>query len=116
MSVLIEGMKMPTKCSDCELCELVIQNGIYCCNCPVPIMQGTDITKAIKENCRHPKCPLVEVPTPHGSLIDSEEFKNMLALGVMTAQMLGSDENTSLDIHFMKEILKEMPTVIEAEE
>lgn len=58
---------------------------------------------------------IIEVPTPHGRLIDSEKLSNMLTLGVMTAKMHGSDENTSLGIHFMKEILKEMSTVIEEE-
>ena len=78
MSVLIKDVEMPKYCGSCFVGDRTI--------------------------CRD-GCPLVEVPTPHGDLIDSEEFKNILTLGAVTAQMLGSDENTCSDIQFMKEIL-----------
>ena len=110
MSVFVKDMKMPKGChSGCPLTD----SDAFTCQ-----ITGKDIVIYDEDTItsRPSWCPLVEVPTPHGRLIDSEEFNNMLTLGVMTAQMLGSDENTSLDIHFMKEILKEMPTVIEAEE
>ena len=98
MSVLIKGLDMPEK-------EYI----------DVRIFKDGTATIATGEKPYYRELKVVEVPTPHGGLIDSEEFKNILTLGAMTAQMLGSDENTCSDIQFMKEILGEIPTVIEAE-
>lgn len=62
MSILIKGMEMPKCCYDCGvdtgLCGL--WNGY-----------------AERYSRRHPKCPLVEIPTPHGRLIleNGEEYE-----------------------------------------
>ena len=112
MSVLIKGMKMPENCLNCPM-----QFGGWCYVAPAEIDER--VAPTVDEAWEQGKpdwCPLVEVPEKHGRLIDSEEFKNILTLGVVTAQMLGSEENTCSDIQFMKEILDEVPTVIEAEE
>lgn len=59
MSVLIKGMEMPHSCASC-LWEF--QNYCYLINDRV-------------ESCdRNTKCPLVELPTPHGRLIDADEL------------------------------------------
>lgn len=55
MSVLIKGIDMPKNCLDCEifgLCSL------------------KDRLEHIKD--RNPDCPLIEIPTPHGRLIDAD--------------------------------------------
>lgn len=64
MSVLIKGMEIPHSCASC-LWEF--QNYCYLINDRV-------------ESCdRDPKCPLVEVPTPHGRLIDADTITPILA-------------------------------------
>ena len=59
MSVLVKGMKMPSSCGTCEA-------------------SGTGVCKlwmASKDfSVRHPDCPLVEVPVPHGDLIDRQRL------------------------------------------
>lgn len=61
MSVLIKGMEMPEDCFSCPLKE----EGF--CN----------ITNAYAGQIyeRNSDCPLVEVPTPHGRLVDVDAFK-----------------------------------------
>lgn len=70
MSVLIKGMEMPKQCYDCYLiakdpdCEK-----LYCKHLNQDITDWSDVLK---------DCPLVEVPTPHGNLIDIDLVMNML--------------------------------------
>ena len=66
MSVLIKGMKMPKTCNECYM-----------------NIAGTCAISAYRDDgyeCVHggkpEDCPLVNVPTPHGPLIDAEEVKN----------------------------------------
>ena len=49
MSVLIEGMEMPTSCTGCKFWS---------------------ITSCIASYQGEKSCPLIEVPEPHGDLID----------------------------------------------
>lgn len=74
MSVLIKGMKMPNNCEECDFCHWsnLHQTG-RCDRCddePVCADFGTDYKRT-----RARFCPLVEVPTPHGRLIDADELK-----------------------------------------
>ena len=74
MSVLVKGMQMPRMCSECDFCGgLIWPAMVYACDCPIDPINSINITKAIEEDCRHPNCPFVEVPTPHGRLIDADE-------------------------------------------
>ena len=59
MSVLIKGMDMPETCFDCAMfvsgwCDAM----------------DKDLTYEIGKTGKPDWCPLVEVPTPHGDLID----------------------------------------------
>lgn len=91
MSVLIKGMKMPTSC---------LRGG-----CPIEggscSLWEDEYWKSPDEpyHMRHPKCPLVEVPTPHGRLIDAD------------ALCAGKLSNDNVVIY-----AKTAPTIIEAEE
>ena len=70
MSVLIKGMEMPKTCEECDLCT---SDG-YC------IATGGDsLWDALPEGAeyfptgwKYEGCPLVEVPAPHGRLIDAD--------------------------------------------
>ena len=56
MSVLIKGMDMPKNCRKCRIeCD-----------------EWHHIANT--EEGRSPTCPLVEVPTPHGDLIDRDKL------------------------------------------
>ena len=107
MSVLIKGMEMPKDCAGCQL-----RFGSYC-------TRLTDdnngeillcVNKEIVGKTRNKRCPLVEVPTPHGRLIDADKLiqliKNRLnepdaAFGYDTVDLFADIEN--------------FPTIIEAE-
>lgn len=56
MSVLIKGMVMPKNCFQCQ------------------IKKGCDNAWYLDTENRPDNCPLVEVPTPHGDLIDRQKL------------------------------------------
>ena len=61
MSVIVKGMEMPERCGACFLRVGGCKQRIY--------ME------------QRPKyCPLVEIPTPHGRLIDADKLKSRLVL------------------------------------
>ena len=68
MSVLIKGMEMPKTCEECDLCT---SDG-YCL-----AMYGDSLWDALPEGAeyfptgwKYEGCPVIEVPAPHGDLID----------------------------------------------
>ena len=71
MSVIVKGMEMPRMCAECDFMGgLLMDEGIYTCDCPVDTICGTNISNEIEKDCRHPDCPLGELPEKHGDLID----------------------------------------------
>ena len=68
MSVLIKGMEMPETCSDCEW-SYYVGNGRAMCK-RVSMTDKTDIMTKRRADF----CPLIEVPTPHGRLIDADKL------------------------------------------
>ena len=93
MSILIRGMEMPKTCSDCEL----YQYG-FCM-----------VTKKVCDKAwtqRQDDCPLIEVKSPHGRLIDADAMCNDLAtVDIQYAQM----------IDWCISVTEAQPTIIEAE-
>ena len=85
MSYIVPG-KFPTSCSGCHLFKLddhdlwCIANHYagYC----------RELGKYIDENKfvmeRHPDCPLIEVPTPHGRLGDLDELEKQFKRAIGT--------------------------------
>ena len=70
MSVIVRGMEMSKNCIECrfrqyEYCDLQRQD-VYAVN----IM---DYALSLE---RHPSCPLIEIPTPHGRLIDADAIQD----------------------------------------
>lgn len=99
MSVIIKGMSGCECCADCEFCGgLIMPDDIYVCDCPPT--RGMDITRAIEEDCRHPDCPLIELPEKHGRLVDADALGDKMSgkWTVYDYQALGA-----------------MPTIVESE-
>ena len=68
MSVLVKGMEMPENCRDCEFwCMYRNSHRMYCksINRQLEADEENEIGKK-----RLSDCPLIEVPAPHGDLID----------------------------------------------
>ena len=71
MSVIIKGMKMPSSCASCEWSMLSKMDLGMSCYCSIAKKtEGIDIAR----KGRMSFCPLVEVPTPHGDLIDKDKL------------------------------------------
>ena len=70
LDFLIRGMEMPENCFDCPFGEDV--------DVGVGVAHGCSILKDFAQyaNERHRDCPLVEIQTPHGDLIDSDSVVN----------------------------------------
>ena len=66
MSVLIKGMKMPENCLECEIRAYDANAGEEYC----PFSQMECLSIGLQKNC-----PVVEVPEPHGDLIDRDEVR-----------------------------------------
>ena len=71
MSVLVRGMEMPKNCRECNFCNELNFEGylwfdFYC--------RAKDKSFDLDKNKDKPDwCPLIEVPTPHGRLIDANK-------------------------------------------
>lgn len=65
MSVLIKGMDMPTCCANCDI-HNPFADTPYC----------RRLLQVVPLEGRLENCPLVEIPTPHGRLLDENEVKN----------------------------------------
>jgi len=72
MSVFIKGFKMPEDCRECPLEMYYMNSGKTRCRARNKIL--AENFKAIPFDGRPDWCPLVEVPVPHGDLIDRDEL------------------------------------------
>ena len=61
--------------------------------------------RTVEEQYQH--CPLIEVPTPHGRLIDADELKTAFP---------ACDNSMDIKVASVRATINHMPTVIEAEE
>ena len=69
MSVLVKGMTTPKNCKECKFSWWDVGN-FYCEADGKP--WGLEVTGCTEK--RHSNCPLIEVPEPHGRLIDADEL------------------------------------------
>ena len=104
MSVIVKGVEMPKSCFGCHLFKLD-DHDLWCianhyAGCCRVLSKYIDENKFVIE--RHPDCPLIEVPSPHGRLIDADKLVRIWK----GAKIYGNIEP----------IVNARPTVIEAEE
>ena len=96
MSIMIKGKDIPKSCVFCPCYKEYHKCGVR------------DGERLISWIVRPDDCPLVEVPTSHGDLIDREKVKELL----LDLWKAGKDYSIA-DI--IREIV-DIPTIIEAEE
>lgn len=102
MGVYIKGMEMPHDCDSCKVSDIL--------DCT--LWKPMDIGE------RHPECPLVEVPMPHGDLIDRDILEQELINGIKAGNFEEGYEHYA-NINNMDdcvECVKYADTVIEAED
>lgn len=101
MSILIKGMDMPKGCGVCPLFDDECFGSYKC--------------KRAKgwgdEENRAYDCPLREIPTPHGRLIDADMAIKEIAKAFLDKPWGGMDFGLKVE-----EIIDNIPEIIEAEE
>lgn len=103
MGTYVKGMETPTWCGECDfLSGLIIPDNEYHCCAPTNNTNySLNVTDNVENWSRPDWCPLVEVPEPHGRLIDGDEFVRIW----QGAKICGD----------IKPLVDVRPTVIEAE-
>ena len=100
MSLIIKGMKMPKSCDSCDLIQFDDEElEAHCPLSPYYRWCGTP------PDYRPEGCPLVEVPTPHGRLIDADELIRCLPKWLADTDVM----------RVFERIIKRHPTITEAE-
>ena len=111
MSILIKGIEMPQCCQDCPLnydqMECAVTGTAWWSDSMVLV--GFDSEKE-----RLYDCPLIEVPTPHGRLIDADAFVEDLTNSADKVWNLLSPVTQQV-IRRVCDDIKKYPTIIEAE-
>ncbi len=105
MSILIKGMKIPSCCDGCSFSDWSNLHQTVCCKIryyePCFAYHSREY-----EDKRADFCPLVEVPEPHGRLIDGDALERKVDdIGLGYYEVLGVTEDT----------IEMAPTIIEAE-
>ena len=101
MSILIKGIDMPKSCGGCEF-NYCLEGGSYeWWEC---VILHDDINQF---DTRRTDCPLVEIPTPHGRIIDASEL--------IKSYMKGTKTDID-DFYDTIDIIDNAPTILEAEE
>lgn len=121
MSVLIKGMNMPKNCGKCEFSREIYN---YIDGISFKIVRLCQMTNIyfdeIDLDKRLDNCPLVEVKTPHGELIDRDAFIKDWGLGKECNSCDQNWKKCMYDRIYSKEDfcgwIDDPPVVIEAEE
>lgn len=104
MSVIIKDMEMPRACWCCGGCDGDNNIGYFCALTP----EGKDIDEIDIHYGKPSWCPLIEIPTPHGRLIDADKIEYHFEVNENTA-MEGCEIVTKGEI-------SRVPTVLGKEE
>ena len=97
MSVIVKGMEMPESCYRCPMAN----DDFYLCGATEKYLENDS------EERRPDWCPLVEIPTPHGRLVDVDDFMRHLISNVADLRTLSTGT--------VGKALHDTPTIVEAE-
>lgn len=105
MSVIVKSIKIPRNCLECNLTNEDDDFGRCCLFTGIPCLNIG----------RQDKCPLIEIPTPHGRLIDADviDYRND-AMHDGTGHLVVAD-NFMNGVLWINDCIDNTPTVIEAE-
>ena len=111
MSILIKGMEMPTSCDSCRIMEFEDTNCVeeFYCGCPI-------VFKAHPQGVDHRPdyCPLIEVPEPHGRLIDENEMFGEFVIEGQRSKRYKLGEKWELNGEEIRSVISRLPTIIPA--
>lgn len=108
MSILIKGMMMPKHCMDCPF--MASRDNDDC------ILQSAEANENF-ENWEQMKarCPLVEVPSPHGRLIDAAELQQDIHMHHYILTDVWHSRDNGMFTNGIDYAISVAPTIIEAE-
>lgn len=102
MSVFVKDMELPIQCASCPMWTIMAIGGVSMDICRAKSMRVDPYRTGRDENC-----PLVEVPVPHGDLIDGDELYREVAK---------AHAYEHLSVKRIIAMIRKSPAVIEAEE
>ena len=105
MSLIIKGSIMPLMCEECPCYDC----DDYSCKAT-----GRGVIE-YRYDGRPDNCPLVEIPTPHGRLIDADEHIKSLRDGFCGERCRRNHDCFNCGIDGYIRIVENEPTVLEAE-
>ena len=105
MSVIVRGMEMPDCCGHCPF-RIKANPDENICRASGELFEET---LGILTKWRHSSCPLVDIPTPHGDLIDRNN------LGATDFELIMCNGNFEELARMLVEKIEKAPTVIEEE-
>lgn len=110
MSVYIKDMEIPDSCNHCFVtpgcCPAVRKR----------IKSDKPGYKWIPANYRHEDCPLIEVPEPHGNLIDADEIFVEFVIEGQRSKRYKLGEKWELNGEEIRSVISRLPTIIPASE
>ena len=111
MGIYIKGMEMQSRCTICVLCERWRYEGTRNLVC-VPA------DRLIPEDCaeRPDWCPMIEVPEPHGRLIDADAFFKDICDSLNQMTDIGIAVDGSWLWAKLYDAMENAPTIIEGSE
>ena len=121
MSILIKGMEMPTSCDKCRFCVNGFTDTAPMYECAAQSYENVSVlveSNGEPFDFRPDWCPLVEIPIPHGRLIDKDKLRHELFVNFDGERIPFYDcDNypTKISYRDLHSILAEQKTVIEAE-
>lgn len=101
MSMIIKAMNMPKSCHDCAMRYMSIGLDFEC------VFTNDYVGDCVER--RLANCPIVEVPTPHGRLIDADVIMDLLEKSV-------PEKNRGHQFYVFRHMLRNAPTIIEADQ
>lgn len=113
MSVIVKGMEMPNACWSCEGCDSCDGETKTEHWCALE-QNARDLDNVDIFNDKPDWCPLVEIPTPHGILIDERELYNKIESEFDGCCVYDVSPNEA--VYDFEEIVDQCKTIIEAEE
>lgn len=115
MSVLIKGMKMPRLCRECACVQPSFSGTGYFCAADEFLVRDVNLNDVPPD-----WCPLIEVPIPHGRLVDADNLVQVIddEFEEVTRTFQNPIElfRKSLLCGFARDVITAAPTIIEAEE
>ena len=120
MSVVIKGVNAPNNCYDCinsndgEPFELLSN-----CHTFGDLCEGKITANELPKDKRNDSCPVKQLPTPHGRLIDADELYNKFKNEYCNRNCDSSIQGKRCDhcgVPRALNIILNAPTIIEAEE